>query len=61
MDVKATAADLAERVPIVNFIGGLAGSDVRREMLEDAVRRTVARGRGEPGPEVVWLGLEGAP
>jgi pyruvate/2-oxoacid:ferredoxin oxidoreductase alpha subunit len=58
VDVKATAADLDERVPVVNFIGGLAGSDLRREMLEDAVRTTVARGRGEAGPEVVWLGLE---
>ncbi len=57
VDVKATAADLERRLPIVNFIGGLAGADVRREMLEDAVRTTVARGRGEAGPEVVWLGL----
>ena len=58
VDVRATAADLAARMPLVNFIGGLAGADIRREMLEDAVRTTVARGRGEPGPEVVWLGLE---
>lgn len=55
VDVKAAAADLDARVPVVNFIGGLAGADFRREMLEDAVRTTVARGRGEPGPEVVWL------
>ena len=58
VDVRATAADLEARMPLVNFIGGLAGADIRREMLEDAVRTTVARGRGEPGPEVVWLGLE---
>lgn len=58
VDVKATAADLARPVPVVNFIGGLAGADIRREMLEDAVRTTAARARGEPGPEVVWLGLE---
>jgi len=57
VDVRATAADLDARIPLVNFVGGLAGADLRRELLEDAVRTTVARGRGEPGPEVVWLGL----
>ena len=56
-DGSAEAADLDARIPLVNFVGGLAGADLRRELLEDAVRTTVARGRGEPGPEVVWLGL----
>ncbi len=58
VDVKAAAADLDRRVPMVNFIGGIAGTDLRREMLEAAVRTTLARGRGEAGPEVVWLNLE---
>ncbi len=58
VDVKATLADLGTHMPAVNFIGGLAGSDLRLEMLESAVRTTVARGRGERGAEVVWLGLQ---
>jgi len=58
VDVKAAAADLGGAIPMVNFIGGLAGTDLRREMLERAVRATAARARGDQGPEVVWLNLE---
>jgi pyruvate/2-oxoacid:ferredoxin oxidoreductase alpha subunit len=58
VDVKAAASDLERRVPMVNFIGGLAGTDLRRDMLERAIRTTHERGRGEDGPEVVWLNLE---
>ncbi len=58
IDVKAAAQDLERRIPIVSFIGGLAGTDLRHDLLEGAARATLARGRGEPGEEVVWLGLE---
>jgi pyruvate/2-oxoacid:ferredoxin oxidoreductase alpha subunit len=58
VDVRAAAADLDGRMPMVNFIGGLAGTDLRRDMLERAIRITHGRGRGEDGPEVVWLNLE---
>lgn len=58
IDVKAVAQDLEQRIPIVSFIGGLAGTDLRRDLLEGAARTTCARGRGESGEEVIWLGLE---
>jgi pyruvate/2-oxoacid:ferredoxin oxidoreductase alpha subunit len=58
VDVKATTADLGTALPLVNFIGGLAGSDLRRDLLEGAARETLRRARGEDGSEVIWLGLE---
>ncbi len=58
IDVKAVAQDLEPRIPVVSFIGGLAGTDLRRDLLAGAARTTWERGRGRAGAEVIWLGLE---
>ncbi len=58
MDVKGALADVHEHMPLVNFIGGLAGGDFRRETLEEALRTTFRRAHNESGDEVIWLQLE---
>jgi len=45
-------------IPVLNFIGGLAGSDITLEHFSRAVESTLRASRGESLPEVTWLDLE---
>ena len=45
-------------IPIVDFIGGLAGHDITISLIEKAVDVTHGVSQGKPHKEVTWLALE---
>jgi hypothetical protein len=46
------------KIPMANFIDGLAGLDITLEHVEKAANITLKAARGEPFPEVTWFPLE---
>jgi pyruvate/2-oxoacid:ferredoxin oxidoreductase alpha subunit len=58
VDVKASLADVAAPIAMVNFIDGLGGGDITIEHIERAVDITYQAARGEPHKKVTWLALE---
>lgn len=47
-----------DHLPLVNFIGGLAGHDITIPLIEDAVDVTLKAAAGEPFDEINWMALE---
>jgi pyruvate/2-oxoacid:ferredoxin oxidoreductase alpha subunit len=58
IQLKAACADLDTRIPRVNFIGGLSGSDITMEHIARAIDVTQLVAEGKPHKEVTWLSLE---
>ena len=58
VDVKASLADVAAPIAMVNFIDGIGGVDITVEHIERAVDITYQAARGEPHQQVTWLALE---
>jgi pyruvate ferredoxin oxidoreductase alpha subunit/phenylglyoxylate dehydrogenase alpha subunit len=58
VDLKAALNDLDVRIPILNFIGGLGGSDVNQGHIERVVTDVQSATKGGHYKEVTWLSLE---
>lgn len=58
MELKAVFGQMGVKIPMVNFIDGLAGLDITLEHVEKAANITLKAARGEPFPEVTWFPLE---
>jgi len=58
--MEARSAFLAERVdlPMVNFIAGLGGLDIRVDQVERCIERVVEAARTGSTQEVHWVGME---
>ena len=58
--VETRSAFLAEKVslPMVNFIAGLGGLDIRVDQIEECLEKVVKAARTELGQEVYWVGIE---
>jgi phenylglyoxylate dehydrogenase alpha subunit len=58
-EMKALSGDLQPSPPLLlNFIGGLGGSDITPQHVERVVDTTFAALKGEPVKPVTWLSLE---
>jgi len=58
VEVKAGLNDSPERVPLLNFIGGLNGGDITLDHIERAIERVNLAAQGKPHQEVSYLELE---
>jgi len=58
VQLKAACVDLDARMPMVNFIDGLSGSDITMEHIARAIDITQLVAEGKPHKEVTWLSLE---
>jgi pyruvate ferredoxin oxidoreductase alpha subunit/phenylglyoxylate dehydrogenase alpha subunit len=56
VELSAALKDL--RIPIVDFIGGLGGSDITFTHFEFAVDKTIQASKEGPLEKVHWFGLE---
>jgi pyruvate/2-oxoacid:ferredoxin oxidoreductase alpha subunit len=58
--METRSAFLAEKadLPMVNFIAGLGGSDIRVDQIEDCMEKVVQAAEGKLGQEVYWVGIE---
>jgi len=59
LEVKAALYDLDTRVPIVNYVYGLGGSDVRLELIEEVYSDLSDIATGAPVPAMRYLGTHG--
>jgi len=57
VDIKAALNSL-DRIPMANFIDGLAGLDITEEHIEKAIDIIQLAAEGKPHKEVTWLCLE---
>jgi len=58
VELKATFNDLENRIPLVNFIGGLNGGDITLEDMARAIDTTHLAAQDKPYKEVTFLDLE---
>jgi pyruvate/2-oxoacid:ferredoxin oxidoreductase alpha subunit len=58
MELKAALPDIVSKVPVLDFIDGLANLDITKENIGRVVEQTIRAMRGEQVPEVTWLPLE---
>ncbi len=58
MELKSVLYEAGIFLPIVDFIDGLANTDVTKEHIERAVELTYSAYQGKPVKEVTWLALE---
>jgi phenylglyoxylate dehydrogenase alpha subunit len=56
--VELSAALKGLNVPILDFIGGLGGSDITFDHFEMAINKTARASTEEPSQKVYWLGLD---
>ena len=56
VELSAALKDLP--IPIVDFIGGLGGSDITFDHFEFAMDKTIQASKEEPSEKVYWFGLE---
>jgi pyruvate ferredoxin oxidoreductase alpha subunit/phenylglyoxylate dehydrogenase alpha subunit len=56
--VELSAALKGFPIPILDFIGGLGGSDITFTHFEFAIDQTVQASKEKPSQEVHWFGLE---
>ncbi len=57
-EVKALQNDLAERVPMIDFIHGAGGADITVKDMERVVDIIQGVAEGRPTKETTWLALE---
>jgi len=55
--VELSAALKGLRIPILDFIGGLGGSDITFDHFELAIEKILEASTKEPSQEVYWFGL----
>ncbi|MDP2663136.1 MAG: phenylglyoxylate dehydrogenase [Dehalococcoidia bacterium] len=58
MEIKAALGATGAKIPMANFLDGMAGTDITIEHIERAVAITQRAARGEPFQEVTWFALE---
>lgn len=58
MEIKAALGATGAKIPMANFLDGMAGTDITIEHVERAVEITQRAARGEPFQEVTWFALE---
>jgi len=58
METKAVLGEMGAKIPMANFIDGLANLDITLEHVERAAEITQQAARGEPFQEVTWFPLE---
>jgi len=58
IESKAAAHDLPTLIPMVGFVAGIGGTDIRIEDIERATSITQLAAEGKPHKEVTWLNLE---
>ncbi len=58
VELRAAFADLDARIPMVDFIDGLSGSDITMEHIARAISITQSVAEGKPYKKVTWLSLE---
>jgi len=58
MELKAALNDIDERMPLLNFIGGLNGGDITLDHIERAIECVNLAAQGKPYQEVSYLELE---
>lgn len=57
LEVRSALYDVSERVPVVNYIYGLGGSDVRLELIENVIKDLTDIAAGNEAPAgLVYLG-----
>jgi pyruvate ferredoxin oxidoreductase alpha subunit/phenylglyoxylate dehydrogenase alpha subunit len=58
--METRSAFLAEKVnlPMLNFIAGLGGLDIRVDQVEDCMKKVVQAGGARLDREVYWVGIE---
>jgi pyruvate/2-oxoacid:ferredoxin oxidoreductase alpha subunit len=58
VELKAALNDIGGSIPVMNFIGGLGGGDLRIEYMERAIDAVHLAAQGKPGQEVTFFELE---
>lgn len=58
VELKSALNDLENRIPLVNFIGGLNGGDITLQHIERAVDTVQLLAQGKPVQEVTFFNLE---
>jgi len=58
LELKAVLSELEERIPMVNFIGGLNGGDITLQHMERVIDTTNLAAQGGPCKKVTFLDLE---
>ncbi|MDO8689792.1 MAG: phenylglyoxylate dehydrogenase [Dehalococcoidia bacterium] len=58
MEIKASLGATGAKIPMANFLDGMAGTDITIEHIERAVEITQRAARGERFQEVTWFALE---
>ncbi|MDO8692260.1 MAG: phenylglyoxylate dehydrogenase [Dehalococcoidia bacterium] len=58
MELKAVLGEMGARIPMANFIDGLAGMDITIQHIERAAEITGRAARGETFQQVTWFPLE---
>lgn len=58
MELKAVLGEMGARIPMADFIDGLAGMDITIENIEREVGVIQRAARGEQFQEVTWMALE---
>ena len=56
--VELSAALKNLSIPVLDFIGGLGGSDITFDHFELAIDKTLQTSRKGPSQEVYWFGLD---
>lgn len=58
MELKAALYDAGERIPLVDFVSGIANGDITLAQIERAIDITCQASAGRSVPAVTWLQLE---
>jgi pyruvate/2-oxoacid:ferredoxin oxidoreductase alpha subunit len=58
VELKSALNDSENRIPLVNFIGGLNGGDITLQHMERAIDSVQLRAQGKPGKAVTFFDLE---
>jgi hypothetical protein len=56
--MELSAALRGLNIPILDFIGGLGGSDITFNHFEWAIDKTVESSAEEPSQNIYWFGLD---
>jgi pyruvate/2-oxoacid:ferredoxin oxidoreductase alpha subunit len=57
MELKAVSAEIG-KIPMMDFIDGLANTDITKDHIADMIESVQKAARGEPFQDVTWVALE---
>jgi len=58
MELNSLLYEAGMSIPTIDFIDGIANTDVTKEHIERAVELTYSACQGKPVQKVTWLALE---